>query len=108
VISFNWSFPTLEYASSVDGLSQVIKTVHWRITAVEDNYVSATYGSTGLPNPQPDEFVDYDDLTAQLVQSWTEAAMGETAIEQIKDNLKAQINIAKQPELISSSPPWEK
>ncbi len=108
MISFNWSFPTLEYASSVDGLSQVIKTVHWRITAVEDNYISAAYGSVGLLDPQPEQFVDYDDLTLELVQSWTEAAIGETAIEQIKDNLKTQINIAKQPELISSSPPWEK
>ena len=34
--TYTWDFPTLDTAPSEDGLSDVIKTIHWRITAVSD------------------------------------------------------------------------
>jgi hypothetical protein len=35
--TYTWDFPTLDTAPSEDGLSDVIKTIHWRITAVSDS-----------------------------------------------------------------------
>jgi hypothetical protein len=35
--TYTWDFPALDTAPSEDGLSDVIKTIHWRITAVSDD-----------------------------------------------------------------------
>ena len=32
--AYTWDFPTVDTAPSEDGLSDVIKTIHWRITCL--------------------------------------------------------------------------
>ena len=65
-INYDWQIETIETAKSEDGMSDVAKSVHWRMNANDDtDDLSATaYGSVGLDAPEEDAREDHDHRTA--------------------------------------------
>jgi hypothetical protein len=110
--TYTWSFPHLEVAPSVDGLTNVVKVVHWRITATDDGHSAEAYGSVSLSDPDPDTFTAFDTLTKEIVQGWVEAAIngqseGEVSVvDQMKTSLTEQIARAKAPPVVTMPAPW--
>ena len=47
---FTWSFPQFDVAKAEDGLTDVVKTIHWRYDAVDGDYSASTTFITFL-NP---------------------------------------------------------
>ena len=81
-MSFTWKVSALDYAVSQDGLSNVVNTVHWRCSKEdEDGNSGYAYGSHGLPEPDPSNFVAWDSLDEFTVLSWMTADMTSTADE---------------------------
>jgi len=115
-ITYTWSFPHLEVVPSKDGMTNVVKVVHWRIMASEDGYTEEAYGSVSLSDPDPDTFTAFDGLTKETVQSWVEGAMnaqdgeeaGDTsAVDKLKEALANRIAQKKAPPVVSMPAPWE-
>jgi hypothetical protein len=110
--TYTWSFPHLEVAPSLDGLTNVVKTVHWRIMATEDGHSAEAYGSVSLSDPDPDTFTAFDTLTKADVQAWVESALnaqseGEVSVvDQMKTSLAEQIARAKAPPVVTMPAPW--
>jgi hypothetical protein len=110
--TYTWSFPHLEVAPSLDGLTNVVKTVHWRIMATEDGHSAEAYGSVSLSDPDPDTFTAFDGLTKETVQGWVEATLnaegeGEVlVVERMKTSLAEQIARAKAPPVVTMPAPW--
>ena len=82
--TYTWDFPTLDTAPSEDGLSDVIKTIHWRITAVsdseqdaDDNYLSASSYCTASPELDPDNFVAFNSVTRDWCKEKVLASLGQ-------------------------------
>lgn len=68
--TYEWVIETIE-AAKVDGdLSDVAKTVHWRMNAVDGEDTATAYGSVGLDTPDADNFVAFDELTKDQVIAW--------------------------------------
>jgi len=81
-MSHTWKVAALDYAVSQDGLSNVVTTVHWTCSKEDENGNSGyTYGSHGLPEPDPSNFVAWDSLDEFTVLSWMTADMTSTADE---------------------------
>ena len=81
-MSHTWKVEALDYAVSQDGLSNVVTTVHWTCSKEDENGNSGNaYGSHNLPEPDPDNFVAWDDLDESTVLSWMTADMTSTADE---------------------------
>jgi hypothetical protein len=107
--TYTWAFPHLEVAPSENGLSNVIKVVHWRLIATDDGLSAEAYGSVSLSSPGPDAFTAFDGLTKETVQSWVEAALaGEDgdAVTKMQDALSAQIEKQKAPPVVTMQAPW--
>jgi hypothetical protein len=108
--TYTWDFPTLDTAPSEDGLSDVIKTIHWRITAVSDtetndegNYLSSSAYGTASPELDPDNFVAFDSVTKDWCKEKVLASMGQTE-EELKANLDTQIDNLANPPIVQKVP----
>lgn len=116
-ITFQWSFPHLEVELDNNQLKNIIKVVHWRLRGTDDEtgYSEENYGSISLPEPDEEEFIDYESVSKEDVEEWVKSAMekenGDGAVESIENNLKNQIEkVLKEkaePTVIAVAPAWE-
>ena len=112
-MSFTWKVSALDYAVSQDGLSNVVNTVHWRCSKEdEDGNSGYAYGSHGLPEPDPSNFVAWDSLDEFTVLSWMTADMvaaveegEETEVDRVQASVDAQIAEQAAP-TTGSGVPW--
>jgi hypothetical protein len=109
--TYTWDFPTLDTAPSEDSLTDVIKTIHWRITAVSDsetdadgNAISASaYGTAGAGEVDPDNFVAFDSVTKDWCKEKVLALLDKTEAE-MQANLDTQIDNIVNPPMVSKTP----
>ena len=97
-ITYTWNVNTVDVYPSEEGHSNVIYNVHWRLNATDTEvdaegnpYVASVYGTQSLDTSDLSNFTDFDSVTSSQVQGWVEAAMGEEAVQNLKDGLDAQI-----------------
>lgn len=104
-VTFAWTFPAMDVAPSEDGLSNVVKVVHWRYVATDGAYMAQSYGTAEMPGAgQP--FTDFADLTPEIVTGWVVASLGEAAVTEMQTSLSSQIERLKNPPVITMTPPW--
>jgi len=97
--TFNWTISAVERAISLDGLQDVIQTVHWRYRGTDENGVTAeTYGAVTVGEPNPQDFTPFDDVTASDVEGWLEVLLD---VPSIQANLEAQIALLITPTTIT-------
>ena len=97
-MSHTWKVAALDYAVSQDGLSNVVTTVHWTCSKEDENgNTGYSYGTHSLPEPDPSNFVEWDNLDEFTVLSWMTADMvakadeGENPAMAIEASIDAQI-----------------
>ena len=98
-ISYTWDVSTVDTYPTKGSKSDVVHNVHWRLTATDDtnkdsdgnNWTAEVYGSQVVDTSDLSSFKAFADLTASDVQGWVETAMGEERVQEIKDNLDAEI-----------------
>jgi hypothetical protein len=98
-----WTFPQFDVAPSEDGLQQVVKTIHWRLDAIDAGFSAGAYGSVALAAPDLAAFVPYDEIT----EEWAiEVTSGSIDLAQVQDALAGEINKKKNPPVVPMSPPF--
>ena len=109
-ISYEWNVNTVDVYPSEEGHSNVIYNVHWRLNATDTEvdaegnpYVASVYGTQSLDTSDLSNFTDFDSVTSSQVQGWVEAAMGEEAVQNLKDGLDAQIDGQKNPTSVTKT-----
>ena len=97
-ISYEWNVNTVDVYPSEEGHSNVIYLVHWRLNATDTEvdaegnpYVASVYGTQSLDTSDLSNFTNFDNVTSSQVQGWVGDAMGEEAVQGLKDGLDAQI-----------------
>jgi hypothetical protein len=102
---YKWVISQLDTAPSEDGLTDVVKVVHWRYQAEDGDYNAEVYGAMGCATPSDTDFTAYADLTFDQVCEWLVAGNNVDAMEL---NLDTQIDNLKNPPIINLPLPWEK
>ena len=98
-INYTWDVSTVDTYPTKDCKSDVIYTVHWRLTATDDTnkdsdgnfWSSYNYGSQILDTSDLSSFKAFASVTASDVQGWVEAAMGADEVTEMKTSLDGQI-----------------
>lgn len=103
-ITYTWEFSTFEKAPSLDGLADVVKVIHWRMHAEDSPYKTSIYGSAPLGEPNPDNFLAYEDITKQWAIDAVSAVIDVPATEAA---LAAEIERQKNPPVVSVAPPFQ-
>lgn len=102
-IAYSWTFPQFDVAPSEDGLSEVVKTIHWRLDAIDGGFSAGGYGTVALGEPDPDNFTPYADITEQWAIDRTSALIDLPAVQAA---LAGEIAKKKNPPVISQVPPF--
>ena len=98
----NWVINQLDTAPSEDGLTDVVKVIHWNRTAQDGEIKVSNYGTMGCQTPSETDFTAYPDLTYEQVCSWLDAGL---PVEAIDLGLDAQIeNIINPPIIVLPLP----
>lgn len=102
-IAYSWTFPQFDVAPSEDGLSEVVKTIHWRLDAIDAGITAGAYGAVSLGQPDPAHFTPYADITEQWAINQTSALVDLPAVEAA---LAGQIANKKNPPVVPMTPPF--
>lgn len=102
-IEYTWKFHSFDTAPSEDGLTDVVKTIHWRINAVDGEYNATNYGTASLDAPDADSFTAFADIT----EAWAiEVTSAKIEVDDIKTNLANDIERQKNPPIVSKAVPF--
>jgi hypothetical protein len=104
---FEFVISALNCAVELDGLPNVINVIHWRYQAEQvdgdKTYFAETYGASSVGQPNPQNFVPYEDITEAEVISWLEEIL---PMEAMQDSLEANIALQITPKEVSLPLPW--
>jgi hypothetical protein len=95
MIEYTWSFPNFETDSE-----NVVKTIHWRYTAVDGEHSASMYGSCA-----GSDGMNFDAMTKEHCVSCVLENQDQTE-EEMQSNLSAQIEEQKAPVLTSKTKEW--
>ena len=98
-ISYTWDVSTCDTYPSKSGKSNVVHTVHWRLTGTDDSNNDAdgnpqavtVYGAQELDTSDLSSFINWSSLKASDVQGWVESALGADDVSALKANIDARI-----------------
>ena len=98
-INYEWDCRTVEVNYEQEGESNVVYLIHWSIDGVsteinEDGnpHTVSIAGSKEIPLNSDTEFVAFEDLTNEMLTSWTKEAMGEEQVAELENSIKWQMD----------------
>ena len=106
MITYTWDIFKLDCAASENGLTNVVKIIHWVLQAQDENGISASISNSyPLPNPNPEAFTDYSTLTKETVISWLQNSLD---VGYLQTYLKSEIELQYNPPITPLPLPWIK
>ena len=106
MITYTWSISKLDCAPSENGLTNIVKIIHWTLTGVDENGVSSSMSNSyPLSTPSPEGCADYSTLTQETVIGWLESSLD---VGYIKTRLSNEISSQYNPPVTSLPLPWIK
>jgi hypothetical protein len=94
-INFTWTYDTLDVQLTDGSLQNVVTSVNWSCVGVDaDTGASlSSSGSVGLGPPDPNNFIQYDDLSYDDVLAWVSASMDTSGVQtQVGNDIDSIIN----------------
>ena len=102
--TYTWNITRLDCAPSENGLTDVVKIIHWGLTEQDENGISASINNSyPLPSPTPEAFTDYSTLTEETVINWLENSLD---VEYLKLRLAGEIASQYSPPITPLPLPW--
>jgi len=110
-ITYTWTFPQFDTAPSAFGETNVVTTIHWRYTAVDNDHTLAdgthptasAYGTVGCGEPDGQNFIPFANLTKDWAIAHITAQHPQADLETA---LAAQIAAIINPPIVPMQPPF--
>ena len=104
--AYTWQFVALDVYPTYAGLTNVVESVHWRLSADDGSgHKAEAYGEQPLGPPDPNNFTPFASLTFAQVLGWVQAQMGAEAAG-LQASLDQRIAQQVSPTVVAMSPPW--
>ena len=108
---YQWDFPQIDTAPSENSLTDVAKTIHWRVTAVSDSETNdegqalsvSAYGTASAGEVDADTFVAFDSLTKDWCKARVLAGLEKTEAE-LQEMLDEQMDAIANPPIVGKIP----
>lgn len=104
-ITYTWDCTTVDTYPAVGELSDVIFNVHWRLTGVDEDteMASTSIGTQMIDVDDLTDFVEFADLTNDLIAEWVETAIGAEGVELIKSSIANAIEEKINPTVVTKT-----
>ena len=102
--TITWTVTAMDCYPTVGGETDVVFTVHWTCSGVQDTYSASVYSTCSVPAPSGASFTPYADLTQIQVLGWIWAnGVDQDATEAaVQSQIDGQIN----PTVVTPKLPW--
>ena len=105
--AYTWNFVQLDTAPTEGSLSDVVKSIHWRITGVSDvktpNNIASTYGQAIIGAADADNFTAFNSLTEAWCKTQVLANIDKTEAK-LKSDLRTQLTELDTPTSVGKLP----
>ena len=104
--TYEWSILQLECAPSLDGMTNVVKFVSWRLYGTDGTYSAVKQGKLEVGSPAPSNFTPYNDLTQNQVIEWVKETLGQQTIDNMIADINTQLQEMANPSIVTPPLPW--
>lgn len=87
-INYVWVITSLDCIVYKDGLNNIIKNIHWRYRGHYNDITCEQYGVHYIGEPNPIEFIEYENLTEEIIINWLENNID---VLQLKSTIESDI-----------------
>jgi hypothetical protein len=121
-MALTWKIESLNCKPSFDGKTDVVETIHWRLNGVDgelpvgvdgklseggnDYYVTSIYGSQKVTYEEGSPFIDYNNLTEEVIVQWVKDVLGEEQVATYEASVNNQLEALKNPRVVTPALPW--
>jgi hypothetical protein len=103
-MEYKWTISALDCAVKDGTLNNVVQTIHWRYSATDaDGNTAETYGAQSIAQPDPNNFINFEELTKAELETWLEAVID---VDAMQESLESQIELIKNPINVTLPPPF--
>ena len=103
-MTYTWNNKTVDTYPSLEGETDVIFNVHWRLLGTDDNdNTGSVYGTQSLETSDLSDFTAFANITEQDINGWVETALGEEKVAELKANINAQIEEQINPTVVTKT-----
>jgi len=103
-MTYTWNNKTVDVYPSLEGHSNVVFNVNWRLAGTNDSdNTGSVYGTQLLETSDLSNFTAFADITEEQINEWTEAALGEKKVAELKANIDAQIEQQINPTAVTKT-----
>ena len=102
--TFNWEISQLNCYPQAEGQTDVVFTVHWRLTGTDGTYSGTVYSTCGVTYEAGTPFTPFADLTQDQVLGW----IWSSGVDKDSAEAAVQTQIDNQANPPTTSPklPW--
>jgi len=93
-------------APTENSLTDVVKIISWCYTLEEGEHRVSVKGSTEVPPPSSESFIEFNSLTKEQVIGWVREKVGEEKLAEYNVALSEKMENLKHPKLVSKLPNW--
>ena len=105
--TYQWSFPALTAYPQNAGQTDVVFNIHYVLKGTDgQEHSSSVYGTVDVTYTEGEPFTPFNELTEQQIQSWTESALGQQRVTEMKTIIDTQIQEQVTPTFVTLTPPW--
>ncbi len=106
-----WRVEDLECLSQVDSFEKIVHKIIWRVDAVNGHFNCYVGGVVEVThNNNSDTYIQYDDLTEEIVVNWVKETLGIDKTKESEDTVTSLIDedmeTAQHPIELKISLPW--
>jgi hypothetical protein len=96
----------LDCVPFLDGKTNVVSCIHWRVNGTDGTSNVTTYGSETLTYEPIEKYISYESLTEEQIVTWLKKSMGDrfSDIEKIINKL---LNELVTPSIVTLELPWK-
>lgn len=105
-ITNTWAVVQMDAHPEYEGEPDVVFTVHWTLNGADGTYTGSVYSSVGVTLDEDNAFTPYNQLTEAQVIGWVHAALGEEQVAAYEASVVAQIELQKNPIVVTPTLPW--
>lgn len=105
-MNYKWNIQALDCVPQEDGLTDVVVTAHWNVSATDGTYTSSAYGTQSFTYDKTKSFTPFANLTQDQVVGWVQEGMGIDAVTALQQSLDQQIENQINPPIVTPALPW--
>jgi hypothetical protein len=104
--TYTWTVTMLECVPNANGLENIVQTIRWKLIGDDGVNSVEIYNAIGITPPDPNQFVQYSNLTEEQVITWLTDTLGEHGVAEAKAAVDIRLDILANPPVITPELPW--